>query len=466
MRKSLIFITTFFIGFLINVTCASALTLPNIPDGTGNNSSILGENQSYSVTFRGNGEAIVLLKSIFTNLQNSPITQITLQTPNVKIQDISVFQVTAQPQCVDQEPIYSNPPPTVQNSNTPLPNPQQPTYICKQYQQPDFQYLNNAIYDKADYSQNGNTVVITLPHSVNANQTGAYILAYHAYGFASKNILGTYDFTFETLKVRDNIQSLQVGISTDADQLLKGARGTVNYSGSELSNLSLPSLGNSNISSPQFDNLFNQVGQGSIVKNATNLEPMESYTVKGSYADSNLKLYAKEIITGLIIILLIILAGIFITKRLSNRFNSVTDSSIEKPESKEVKNLPIHRGLLLIPFWIIPFWISFISSILIPLYSVLIFWVTSSNIFSGLNHQIQAPLGLFMIIISLAIYAFLFFAPSFLVSSKYGVRWGMGTFGLVLLWLFIYYFLFIGIMFLFFPNSNSTGYSSLGLPRM
>ena len=289
----------FFLVFLFVVS----LLVPNHVSATTPQSFIVpdsqqiafpGQDQSYSVTFRGNGEAVVTARVVFVNDSGAPLSSLRLRTPRVDPKDILAFQVFREKICSRYQPaelkqVYTPP-------------------ICLEYQDPDYSqsWYGNDKYQKTKTSLEADTINIALPQSIRPNASGSIILSFRAFGYAKKNLFGTYNFTFETLKTEDRIKALRVGVTTDSDIYLRGGKGKVDYRFEE----GMATLKSAEVSAPtansQLDYYAQQIGQGEINKTASNLLPLDSYLVKGSFADSRLKLYAKEILifSGIILVLL------------------------------------------------------------------------------------------------------------------------------------------------------------------
>jgi len=84
------------------------------PRPMGNSGSFLGENHYYTITFIGNGEAVVVAKVLLTNVDN-PVNSVKLQfPPNINPQDLVVYQILQEPQCIRYEPTAQ---PTIKNHN-------------------------------------------------------------------------------------------------------------------------------------------------------------------------------------------------------------------------------------------------------------------------------------------------------------------------------------------------------------
>lgn len=389
------------------------------------NQTIFGEDHFYTVTFRGNGEAVVSMKAILTNTTNAPLSSIAIQLPsNISIENITAYQVIAQPQCV-------------QYSNAPIDNPK-----CLQYQQPNYQYAdNNTSYKKIAIQQMNNTIQLTLPSKLNVNDIGSYLLVYRTSSMANKNLFGAYSFKFTSIKVDDPINTLQIGIATDSDLYLKNAKGTVQYNTPGMSMAALPKAADSNIQNTEFNNFYNQIGDGTITKTATNLAPMESYTVNGMYADAGVKLYGKEIAITIatVLLLLIIIFGLAIFL-LRNPNKTVKE---DHKADERTKLFFITAGA------------SFVSVLLACVYTIglmlFFLFINTNNYYYQLN-----TMFLFMLLTALsgAVYLFLLFVPTIIITIKKGFIWGGAAFGLTIMWsIFALIFLF-GIFFLFFSGNN------------
>lgn len=418
--------------------------------------TFMGQDHYYSITFRGNGEAIITLRAIFSNLKDEALSILSLRVPKVDPKDVSVYQVIREPKCIS----YRNPslptlPPIddkkyyIQQGSAPsLTLPTIPLLntedLCVEYQQPDYyQYWDaQAKYKKADYHINGDTINITLPEKISINGSGSIMLYFRAIGYARKNLFGVYDFSFETLKVDDRIRNLQIGISTDSDLFLRGEQGKVDYRFDEgLASLKVAGLRGEAVRSQQLDSFYQQIGQGGIVKSANNLQPLDSYILKGSFAESRLSLYAKDIIKWLIAIIFIVLILGLLTKFIIRKFKQAGNIVQDKKFQPSIGlNIGLAGGIL---------GLSLVVSILILGYSILVFFL-QQFIYSSYN-EFTGLISIFLIIISTGVYGLLLLAPSILFGMKKGIRPAILLFALTIFWLFVY--LLISIIFSFFVRN-------------
>ena len=369
-----------------------------------------GQDQSYSVTFRGNGEAVVTARVVFVNDSGTPLSSLRLRTPRVDPKDILAFQVFREKICsryqsAEPKQVYTPP-------------------ICLEYQDPDYfqSWYGNDKYQKTKTSLEADTINIALPQSIRPNASGSIILSFRAFGYAKKNIFGTYNFTFETLKTEDRIKALRVGVTTDSDIYLRGGKGKVDYRFEE----GMATLKSAEVSAPtansQLDYYAQQIGQGEINKTASNLLPLDSYLVKGSFADSRLKLYAKEILifSGIILVLL------YLIIRATRKFFSSMKSGHLRNTSVGSPSIDL--------FLVIGS--SFIASFLIIAYTLaLVFGRTL--LFSVLPYEFSNLFYILLVLISIGIYGLLLFTPALILGLRKGVLWGLAAFGMTIFWLLV-----------------------------
>lgn len=389
--------------------------------------TMLGQDHAYSVTFRGNGEAVVSARVTLTNTETSSLSTISLRVPKVEPQDVIAYQVAREKQCARFELNY-------------LPSDSQPP--CAKYLEPSYYgYYGNSKYQKAKINTHGDTVEVILPQPIEPEKSGSFILYYRAFGYAKKSLLGAYTFSFESLKVEDQIRNLTVGISTDSDLMLKGTKGKVNYRFDTTGLAEMKTLkADSAMASPQFDQFYQQIGYGTITKNASNLQPLDSYSVKGMYAESNLQLYSKEAGIALVIFLLVLLLIIYVGKKTFSWLSSSTKQNITTHSVGT--SILVSAGL------------GFVISIFILLYTVGLIALNAvvRQLFG--YSDIVTVVNLAIVIISIAVYALLLFLPSVVIGIKRGAIQGLGMFVATVIWLILHLLLVIIILFFVFRSNN------------
>lgn len=403
---------------------------------------IFGEDHYYSVIFRGNGDAVVNLKAIFTNTEEATMSAVTLHVPKGEAQDIVAYQIIKEPRCLRYGTTSVSPSPGIIEDRYDPPE-------CIQYDNPDYYgytYSNNTKYKKATVNTEGDTITITLPEGVSPEMSSSYILYYRSKAYTQKNWAGAYTYTFETLKTESPIRNLQVGISTDSNLKLKDASSDINYAVDDTAISELktaPALNSAGMTTQAFDRYYQQIGQGTVIKNASSLQPLDTFTVEGAYAKSIWQLQAKTIaIVSVIVIIVLVAIGFGLYKL----FKYLKRKTVRTPSTEA--HVGIHTIL-----WMIGG--SFGSSILTAGYTVFLFIVM--NFISGyyyIGYEYNLLVSLFILILSLAIYPLCLFVPSIVMGVKKGLWWGVGTFAMTIAWLMVYLFLVFGFLVLTKMNNS------------
>ncbi len=420
------------------ITHPGVILPPRPPD---NSLNFLGQDDYYSVDFRANGEAVVTLKAIFSNTRDLPLKTINLRVPQINPKDIIVYQVLREQQCIRYNVLPPLPPTLLYpNSGSNLSN-------CVEYQEPDyFQNYGNAKYQKATVETRGDTLVVILPSEVKPSGSGSFILYFRALGYAKRNAFGGYNYNFQTLEVEDKIRNLQVGINVDSDLVLAGAKGKVNYNVGRGITALAPSAPGQAIRNVQFDTFYQEIGQGSIVKNASNLQVLESYNVGGSYADSYIKLYGKELFISILVVIVISILIIVMVRLIFSKREKSQDRS-------KIINILETVGL------------SFGSSFLILSYTFLLFLL--GRYLNYINtYELTTLWTILLTIISIGVYALVLIVPALFFGLKKGWGWGVATFGLTIVWLFIYLTIIFTVIFFVYTNPVNIGPLPMGKPLL
>lgn len=422
--------------------------------------SFLGENQNYSIVFRGNGEAVVSFKTILTNNSSDSLSKIILHfQSNIQPQDLAAFQVIADRSCIQyaypqqSQNLQPTPTPFSLDYSNPnirsIPVPSQAVTFpikpqtCLEYSVPDFENLSGNIqYQAAAIDFSANTLTLSLPQPISPNQSGSYFLYYRTFAYTNKTLFGAFDFRFHTPQFENKINALQIGITTDSDLILRGNKGVVNYSGGNTP-LAAPTMNTAlgTIQNPVFDNYYNQIGQGDLTKNASNLQPFETYTVEGSFSTSQISLYGRDIAVGISILILIGIITFLLVKYILYRLKH----SIKAPPTI-LSNTPTVKRVYMTLF---AAGISFGSVMLLSVFVTAVYFFYQ---FLGTSPYAIIFI-LFLFLIALAVGGFLLFVPSILFALKKGWVWGFITFGMTLFWLLL--FLFGSVIISSFFSSNA-----------
>lgn len=396
-----------------------------------------GQTQKYSVVFRGNGEAVITLNAALSNTTDQPLSELKFRVPKGIPSDIIAYQVIGQRQCIEYD--YSK------QKLSPLSSvrPEQPP--CLQYQEPDFnQYIQgyNVKYQKATTDLQTDTIILTLPQPIPANNAGGIMLYFRNTGYAKKDIFGGFNYSFETLKIEDKIQTLQVGISTDSDLLLKDTDSSVSYRFADTSDM-MKAETSAGMAAPmanaQFDSFYHQIGQGSIIKTSSNLQPLDSYVVTGRYAKTSLQLYAKEIAIGISVVIIFLLIIVFLIRW---GLHAWTKKGSSKNASTHIH--PVVIALIS----------SFGSALTVVIYTIILMFLFRV-LTRYMSSDIEGLMMALLLVVSFGVYGFILFAAPVLIGMKRGLVWGAATLGFCIGWI-ILFILFILVFFFITHGSISS----------
>lgn len=420
---------------ILDLNDTTSSIIPPYPGDT----PFLGQEHDYSVIFRGNGETVVNLKVIFNNSSDKEREEFLLRIPKGDSKELVAFQVYKEPDCIRYDTSVV---PSESLPSKPLLGEAALKLPCLEYGMVDFGYGYGMQYIKAESKLEGDTIAINLPKPIQSNKQGAFFVHFRSFGYVEKSLFGAFNYKFETLKVEDEISTLNVGISTDSDLKLRGAKADVNYRYQEFGSLGIQATPGVEFKNSSLDNYYGQIGQGTITKTASSLSPFESFTVEGTYAKSLTALYAKELIITLAVVAVIILFFIFalrsFTKRVGKLEVKVGEDVSNNKRTKLTLNLIITLGT------------GFLSSILIVGYTFLLFFLVNF-LQGGYFYQLQMVIVILIIIVSFLVYSLLFFGPAIVIGYKRGLVWGIATVAFSLLFLLLSSFVVIVVLQLFFP---------------
>jgi hypothetical protein len=421
---------------------SSDMIAPMPPDS---GAGFLGQDHYYTVTLRGNGQAIVSAKVIFSNLTEQPLSTLTFTMPKEGAEQVVAYQVRREPECVRYRtyPVPSVIPLPILQEETPALQTQDPTELsigrpdpmCEEYREPNYYdyWYGNSTYRKAEARVAGTTLTVTLPDPVPANRSASILLSFRSSAFTSPALAGARDYSFETLTVDDTIRSLQVGVETDSDLKIKGATAAVQYAKAEAGTMMAMdrAAGASSFANAQIDQYYREIGSGSVIKNASNLQAGDSYTVKGTYGSSVAQLYAREIALSIIIPLLLIVGAVF-------GFRFWAKRAAKDPAKTQGAMRVFSPANVLIAALV-----GFVSALLMGGVTLIVFLAFSalSNVY---YYQLTTVLSLAMAVLTGALYLFLMAIPPVVVGVKRGVWVGVMTAVSTVSWMMV--FLGIAVM--------------------
>lgn len=401
---------------------------PIAPDTS--NSLLFGQKHSYSVVFRGNGEAIIYSKLVIPNREEQAMSEFSFEIPKVNPSEMIMYQMKLPPECIRYN--YTDP-------NNP----------CVEYRDPDYgqdyYYYGSgqtAEYTRIKYTQSGNTYNLTLPNSVEPSKSTAIIISYAAKGYVD-NIFGLYKFNFETIKVNSRIQSVRVAVDVDSDLLLKGKQSSVNYNES-VGAMPMAKLGDSSaVSSRELDRVVSNIGvSGALIKESKSLAPNESFNVRGEYANNWFRLYLNEIIIAVLIIIVIIVLIYLISKYISSKPKKGIDTNIKTQDN--ANNIVNKNSINLLN----------LTNVLVSLGTVILLIIVSIIIrllsqYNSWQYILYDPTFSSLIsVITTLLYALILIAPAIMV----GLRKGWGNILSVIILQFIWFVIILVLYLLLFQS--------------
>lgn len=422
-------------------TSVEKMMIPPLPPNS--SFSILGQNHKYTVLLRGNGEAIVTAQITFSNQSDAKMTSLIYRVPRVSPDNLQVYQIIRDPICRR----YFDTPPKIQLS--PLIDPSMDPR-CSEYEYPNYGYYwgNGTKYQKAITSIKGDEFTVTLPKAVYPNQAGSLIVTFRGVGYVKKTLTGALKYTFETLKVNEVVEDLQIGITTDSDLFIKGVKGSISYRFTDVtSGMEMAKMAATPVASQRLDEYIPSIGTGEITKTAKSLQPLDSYTVRGSYADSKWKLYVSEIVWGILIGILCIFVIWLLVRFIIKKISSTSTT----PKSQMVTQT---NNIILVLS------VSFVSSVILAgstIFSFMIIALVNTNY--ALEYDSKNILKLLVLLIAFGLWLCLLFLPTLFIAIKRGISWAIANFALTIMWLITETIMVVLIMFMM-SNSRMRTYSS------
>lgn len=277
MRK-LFIILTGILFFVLLIVPASSVKAQD-------SSLFEGQEHSYSVHLRSNGEAIVTSRITFYNNEETPKDTLKLEIEG-QLTELYIAQIVLPKVCNKYD--YSSPKPV---GDAP--------YKCLEYSEQDTYDSYSYNYAKKQYYKispkvNGTKYELPLNTPVKTGSKSTILLAYATKSYV-KNGLGNKIFDIPTIKADQRIKKAEVAVTFDDDIYYEGKRATTQYK-EDISN-SLSSMSSGATANSQLDRNINIIGSlGTLTKQASSLAPGDVFRVKGTYATSWLGMYYKRLL--------------------------------------------------------------------------------------------------------------------------------------------------------------------------
>ncbi len=414
---------------IISLFLLSLLILPIfVGTASAQDQLFFGQNHSYTVIFRGNGEAITYAKIAITNPDEKPLTEFSFEIPKVSPPEIAMYQMKLPQECVSYD--YNAP-------ERPCLEWRDPDYAQRYYYYGYGYNEGQTEYQKIQFTKSGNLYRFTLPTPVEPNKSTAIVVAYAAKGYVEESF-GLFKFNFETIKVPSRIEQIRVAVNVDSDLLLKGKQAQVGY-GVSTSELAVPQA----VSSRDLDRIVEKIGScGPLVKEAKNLAPNETFIVSGEYATNWFRLYLSSILITILIIAAIFTGVYFLVKFLKRRggqsgqFGSGANQQMtsQTPQS------------LISVFTLTNALVSLLSVVLVVGLTYLLKFSLESDLLLSMGIDLVSGIVGFITIILL--YVLVIFGPAIIVAIKYGWK----SLVLILIAEFLWFLVFLVIYFVLFHS--------------
>jgi hypothetical protein len=294
------------------------MIMPDMPYPT----EVFGHNHYYSVVFDEEGDAAVAAKLQIQNTGKEPLDKVVIEIPGDSVRIINALQEVRQRQkqcyrwhdvCIEDEEKYG----------------------CVKYEREcqhwDWRYVNQPRFHTIDRTkeQLSKSVKFTLQlrENISEQETANIILYYKVQGYVDES-LGKHNFDFETIKLGSDINNIRVAVNVQEGLYLKGGEAEIDYKQSfgAMDKMAAPAA--EGVESQELQQFSNQITWArGYVKEASGLDPWESFHVKGEYAKSKASLHKLGIISGIIASMLVvvglILAFVKLVKAKRNRPLSV-----------------------------------------------------------------------------------------------------------------------------------------------
>ncbi len=263
-----------------------------------------GTSQYYSVIYDDEQEAAVAAYVTVQNTGLGNITQLSMEIPGSNVRLVNAIQEFREPSkyCSNWQDVCTS----------------LSGDLCESYSRKCISWSTDYYNSNPSYYALGRSVeqlsfsakyAVNLEKPIAAGETATLILYYKSSGTASES-LGVSEFSFETIKIPYDTQTVRVALNVQPDMHLKGSTSKVR----SLPNFDMAaSFASKGIASPELSTLSSSIRyQDGYVKQAYGLDPWESLVVKGSYSSSWLALYWPKLLMWMAIGAAVIAAAVLL----------------------------------------------------------------------------------------------------------------------------------------------------------
>lgn len=397
---------------------------PSHPEYIGNGlvQSPIHSNDYYVVSFDGEGDAVVSVKLILYNNSDA-----NLQKVNLEIEGNAKLYKAVQESAGDYYPCQYGPCPMGVESEIAYPD--------------YYPYTNFAQKIDASVSYTSTSTLVTLPLPVNVPPQGstAIVLLYKVSQYAQKDSLGVFHADFKTIVDRDAalVQNIRVALNAPQDWSIKGGTAKVDYRPELFGASASAELGSAKVDSAVYREFSNQIAyaSGAIVKNAQNLDPLESFHVKAEYAENSWQLYFWELFAAIVAIVIVIALTIAGAKQ--RRKNA-------KPKTENI-GFGIFAQAALQAFGIVALWE-------IVLYVIF----NGYSLFGSAYYNFSTLLLLLVGILAFVLSGLALFGPCYLTGKKEGFKAGAIQLIVVCVFLLVFWMVWLFVKAMLWPPSYDT----------
>ena len=381
MKKILLILMALLL--VTSVYAEESIRMPTPIDGAG-----LGQNQFYSVVFDGEGDAIVAAKLKIQNIGKDNLKELNIEIPGENVRLVNIMQevIRFQKICGSYDP----------KGNCSY-------YYDQQIWPPEYYSIDK----NAEKLSESVKVTLKLPVELKEDETGTVLLYYKTDSYIKKS-LGIFNFDFETIKWSYDTDKIRVAVNVQQDLYLEGVKGKIEYQNNFATAEKALVSGVQSADLQQFSSQIEW--QQGIVKEASGLDPYESFHAKGRYAESWLNLNRGSIGTGILITIIILgLSYYFVYRKIKKAKGNIVLKSI---------SVGVISGIVSIALWI--------------LISFLLDWIRQF-----IYYQYSSLLTLLIVLIVGIISLVLIFGPALYFGFKHGFMNGIWCLGACLVTLMV-----------------------------
>lgn len=398
-----------------------------------------GQNHSYIVNFRDNGEAIVYAKLAITNIEEKPLTEFSFRIPKVSPSEIVIYQMKLL-KCVRYGYIISGQPSCLEWRWPGFTDEQRYYYEGEEYKG------DKAEYQKVQFIKSGDLYRFALPTPLRPGESAAIIVAYAAEGYAEEK-LGLFKFTFETMEVPSRVEKVKVAVDVDPNLFIKNEQGRVAFNVPSFFGVVEPHA----ISSDDLDWLVKDIESNGhqLIRETENLAPNETWAVKGEYAVNSIALYLDLIIIAVLVVIVTLASVYFLARFLKQNSGKRKKSEQETNPEMMSRVSQNSTGSILNLINVLA---SLLSAVLLAGITYFFGLLFSSDLFSFIS-VIGLDMILFAVFSSIIVilyYVLIIFGPASVVAIKYGRRSAVSVLVMEGLWLLIFFAVYI----LFFDQGS------------